>query len=77
MDRRSNQLTALFVDTVIDFMCYEEDRDGIATVLQDYGLELATVHRILLQPRRYRSDLTERYSNSQQGAGLRGQSVHA
>jgi len=52
MDRRSNHLAALFVDTVLDFLRYEEDRDRIATVLTEYGLQPVTVDRILAQQRR-------------------------
>ena len=52
MDRRTNHLTALFVDTALDFLRYEDDRDGIATVLAEYGLQPVTVDRILAQQRR-------------------------
>lgn len=52
MDRRSNHLAALFVDTVFDFLRYDDDRDSIATVLTEYGIHPSTVDRILAQQRR-------------------------
>lgn len=46
MERRSDRLTAQYVDAVLSVLHDDEDSDGIVTVLLEYGLPIQAVVRI-------------------------------
>ena len=50
MERRTDQLTALYIDAVMDF-CQPPYRQCAIVTLLDYGLPVDTVLRILAEPR--------------------------
>ena len=49
MERRTDRLSALYVDVVLN-MCQPEDRDSAVVILLDHGLSLDTVMRLVNRP---------------------------
>jgi hypothetical protein len=68
MERRTDQLTALYIDAVIDF-CEPDYRQCAIVTLLDYGLAVDTVLRILAEPRVRRP-----YGGSREQASPRSES---
>jgi hypothetical protein len=59
MERRTDRLSALYVDAVLN-VCQREDRDSAVVILLDHGLRLDTVMRLVnAQNARRRTRLDE------------------
>ena len=61
MDRRTDRLTALYVDAILDF-CRANEHESAIIVLLEHGLSLETTLRILSTPlarRRNNADVPE------------------
>ena len=74
MERRTDRLSALYVDAVLN-VCQPEDRDSALVILLDHGLSLETVMRLVDASgtrRHTRLDEGPRRSARQQAAQLGG-----